>query len=55
MLCVFDIKLTGNKDSKLLRDKLSKALKIGFVNGKTLYQRLRMFDISQKEVIEVLK
>jgi ribonuclease M5 len=52
---LFEMKLTGNKDSKALRDKLAKTLKIGYVNGKTLYQRLRMFDISQKEVIEVLK
>ncbi|MBU1142660.1 MAG: ribonuclease M5 [Firmicutes bacterium] len=52
---LFEMKLTGSKDSKMLRERLSKALKIGYVNGKTLYQRLRMFDISQKQVIEVLK
>lgn len=52
---LYDMKLTGNKDSKSLREKLSKDLKIGYVNGKTLYHRLRMFDICQKEVIEVLK
>lgn len=45
---LFEMKLTGSKDSKMLRERLSKALKIGYVNGKTLYQRLRMFDISQK-------
>ena len=52
---LYDMKLTGNKDSKVLREKLSKELKIGYVNGKTLYQRLRMFDINQKDVIEVFK
>jgi len=49
-----DMKLTGNKDSRSLRDKVSKKLRLGHVNGKTLYQRLKMFEISQKQVIEVI-
>ncbi|HBY65208.1 MAG TPA: ribonuclease M5 [Acholeplasmataceae bacterium] len=49
-----DTKLTGNKDSKALRDFVSKKLRLGHVNGKTLYQRLKMFEISQKQVIEAI-
>lgn len=49
-----DIGLTGGKDSKKLRTLLSSNLKIGHVNGKTLYHRLKMFNISQKNIIEVL-
>jgi ribonuclease M5 len=44
----------GHKDSKSLRDKLSKELHIGHVNGKTLYQRLKAFGISKKDVCEVI-
>lgn len=50
-----DMKLTGNKDSKKLRDIVSKKLRLGHVNGKTLYQRLKMFEISQNRVIEVIR
>jgi ribonuclease M5 len=49
-----DIGLTGGKNSKILRAKLSVNLKIGHVNGKTLYHRLKIFNISQKDIIEVL-
>ncbi len=49
-----DIGLTGKKDSRKLRDQISSILKIGHVNGKTLYHRLKIFDISQKRIIEVL-
>ncbi|MBU1141048.1 MAG: ribonuclease M5 [Firmicutes bacterium] len=52
---LFDVGLTGNQNSKKLRNTLSKILKIGHVNGKTLYHRLKMFAISQKQIIEVLK
>jgi len=50
-----ELKLTGHSDSKQRRMILTKALHIGYVNGKTLYQRLHLFGITQKEVIEVLK
>lgn len=49
-----DIGLTGNKDSQLLRDRVSSALSIGKTNGKSLYHRLHMFDITQAMLIEVL-
>jgi ribonuclease M5 len=50
-----EMRLTGNKDSKSLRDIISKKLRLGHVNGKTLYQRLKMFEISQKQVNEVIR
>ena len=50
-----DMKLIGNKDSQSLRDIVSKKLRLGRVNGKTLYQRLKMFEISQNRVIEVMR
>jgi len=49
-----EVKLTGNENSKELRDVVSKKLRLGHVNGKTLYQRLKMFEISQKQVAEVI-
>lgn len=49
-----DVGLTGSKDSKKRRMKLAKALNIGYTNGKTLYYRLKMFDIKKEKIIEVL-
>ncbi len=51
---LFDIGLTGSKDSRKRRMRLAQTLKIGHTNGKTLYHRLKMFDISQEKIIEVL-
>ena len=48
------MKLMGHVGSKNNRKTLSRNLKIGQVNGKTLFDRLQMFGINQKEVIEVL-
>ncbi len=50
-----DVGLTGAPHSQALRDILSQALKIGRTNGKSLYQRLHMFDIKQETIIEVLR
>lgn len=50
-----DIGLTGSSNSQRLRDALSSVLGIGKTNGKSLYQRLRMFDITQEQIIEVLR
>ena len=49
-----EMKLTGNLNSKKIRNHLSGILKIGHVNGKTLYQRLKLFNISKKQIVEVL-
>ncbi len=51
---LYNMGLTGSKDSKKRRSRLAQTLKIGHTNGKTLYHRLRMFDISQEKIIEVL-
>jgi ribonuclease M5 len=51
---LYEHKLTGSQNSKELRMKITKELHIGYVNGKTLYQRLHLFGITQKEVLEVI-
>jgi len=51
---LYEQQLIGSKNSKGLRSIISKAFKIGYVNGKTLYQRLHLFGITKKDVIEVL-
>jgi ribonuclease M5 len=53
-LFLYKMKLMGHVGSKNNRKTLSRNLKIGQVNGKTLFDRLQMFGINQKEVIEVL-
>jgi len=52
---LFEMRLNGHKDSKLKRELVAQKLGLGHVNGKTLYHRLRMFNKTQKDVIEVLK
>jgi ribonuclease M5 len=51
---LYDYQLIGHEKSKMLRMTLTKVFHIGYVNGKTLYQRLHMFGIKQKQIIEVL-
>lgn len=46
--------LIGQKDSKKKRLKLSEELHIGYTNGKTLKQRLMMFQITPQQIKEVL-
>jgi len=46
--------LTGSSDSKKRREFLSSSLGIGYVNGKQLKNRLKMFGIDENRVIEVL-
>lgn len=54
MFFLYDVKLVGHKESKVLREKLSKDLHLGHANGKTLLQRLNAFGISKKDVCEVI-
>jgi ribonuclease M5 len=54
MSFLYDVGLIGNNHSRKLREKLSKALHIGHVNGKTLYHRLKAFGINQKDICEVI-
>jgi ribonuclease M5 len=51
---LFQIGLLGTPFSKEKRKELSNKLNLGSPNGKTLYHRLRMFNINQKDVLEVL-
>jgi ribonuclease M5 len=51
---LYEMKLTGHSKSREKRDIIAKKLNIGHVNGKTLHQRLILFGIKQKQIIEVL-
>lgn len=42
--------LLGGQESRALRQKLGDTLKIGYTNGKQLYKRLRMFQITPEEL-----
>lgn len=46
--------LIGENESRLKRLFLCEKLRIGYVNGKGLYQRLSLFGITKQEVEEVL-
>jgi len=46
--------LIGAKNSKQARIDLAHKMHLGYVNGKTLLYRLRMFGMMKKDVIEVL-
>ena len=52
---LFECGLTGQKDSREKREKLTQRLNIGYVNGKTLYHRLHMFQMMKKDIVEVLE
>ncbi|MEI2422295.1 DUF4093 domain-containing protein, partial [Arthrospira platensis SPKY2] len=46
-----EIGVIGSKNSKRKRDELSKKLNIGLPNGKTLFHRLRMFNIKKSDIL----
>ena len=46
--------LIGHPNSAKIRQKLSEALGIGYVNGKQLQKRLMMFGITKQQVVDVL-
>ncbi|SFD01171.1 RNAse M5 [Bacillus sp. OV322] len=50
-----DAGLIGGEGSRQRRERLGQLLKIGFTNGKQLYKRLKMFQISKEDFIEALK
>ncbi|VEU79721.1 ribonuclease M5 [Haploplasma axanthum] len=54
MSFLYEVGLLGKKNSKLLRDDISKKLNIGHVNGKTLYNRLINFSISKEDIVKHL-
>ncbi len=51
---LYDCQLIGHKDSKIKRRQLAEKLHLGHVNGKTLKKRLDMFNVSKKQIIEVM-
>lgn len=51
---ILDAGLMGGNKSKARREKLGIILKIGYTNGKQLYKRLHMFQISREEYIEAV-
>lgn len=50
-----DLKLTGAKDSQLLRIKISNYFRLGFGSSKTIFKRLNMLGITKKEIQKVLE
>lgn len=49
-----DAGLIGGAGAKIRREKLGVLLSIGFTNGKQLYKRLKMFQISKEVFIEAV-
>jgi len=47
--------LVGGVTSKVLREQLGERLKIGYTNGKQLYKRLTMFQITREEFIDAME
>ena len=50
-----DAGLIGGAGAKDRREKLGIFLNIGFTNGKQLYKRLKMFQISKEAFIEAVE
>lgn len=48
---LMDADLIGGSDAKKRREELGKILKIGYANGKQLYKRLTMFQITKKDFL----
>ena len=55
MMDLYELHLVGHKNAKSLRKVLGESLGIGFNNGKTLYKKLCMFDISKQDIIDTLR
>lgn len=50
-----ELGLSGNADSTIKRDILSKHYHLGKCNAKTMLKRLNMLEITYKDILEVLK
>ena len=46
--------LSGDKNSSLLREKVSKKLSLGYGNSKTILKRINMLNISLDELKEII-
>ncbi|MDQ0233362.1 ribonuclease M5 [Metabacillus malikii] len=51
---LIDAGLLGGPNARQRREKLGLHLKIGYANGKQLYKRLKMFQISKHDYLEVV-
>ncbi|MDH6365675.1 ribonuclease M5 [Enterococcus sp. PF1-24] len=51
---LFDYGLLGGANAKQHRERLGEILKIGYTNGKQLEKRLRMFRISEAELVAAM-
>ena len=51
---LIDAGLIGGSGAKERRERLGSILKIGFTNGKQLYKRLKMFQISTEAFYEAI-
>ena len=52
---LIDAGLIGGQGSRERRERLAQLLKIGFVNGKQLYKRLKMFQVTREDFAAALK
>ena len=52
---LLDCGLIGGSGSKARREKLGVKLRIGYTNGKQLYNRLNMFQISKEDFIKAIQ
>ena len=52
---LYNYNLIGNMGSKNLRKKVTDTLGIGLCNGKTLLKKLNMFNITKKELEDILR
>ena len=51
---LYELGLTGSKDSAKLREKVGNALHIGFGNAKTMLRRLNCLGITKEELEKVI-
>lgn len=52
-LILHELKLIGNKDSKVLRNLVSSKLNLGYVNSKTFLKRLKQTNITKEELVVI--
>lgn len=50
----YELSLSGDKDSSLKREKVSRAFHLGKCNSKTMFKRLNMLGIGKEEIEKVL-
>ncbi len=51
---LYNLNLIGHKNAKQLRKKIVDYIGIGLCNGKTLHNKLNMFNITKEEILHIL-